>query len=130
MNTDLITAATTIVTGYVTRNLLDPDDVPVMVRKVADALATVGKIADDPVYVAMPQRAPAVPVEDSLADTYVVCLECGRTLTNLRRHLRAAHGLTPEQYRERWNLPGNYPIVAPAYSRRRREIARTELRKS
>lgn len=124
MNTDLINAATAIATGYVSRNLTDPDEIPELIERIAQALATVGRMPDDAIHVVRPLRDPAVPVAESVHDDYLVCLEDGRRLKALKRHLRNSFGLSPEQYRERWNLPADYPMTAPAHSRRRREIAR------
>lgn len=66
---------------------------------------------------------PAVPVEESVFDDYIVCLEDGRKLKMLKRHLRSAYNMTPEQYRDRWGLPSDYPMVAPNYARRRSSLA-------
>lgn len=123
MNTDLMNAATTIAAGYLSRNLTDPEDIPDVIERIARALATVGKMPDDAVHVAAPLRDPAVPVAESVHDDYLVCLEDGCKLKSLRRHLKTYFHLSPEQYRARWNLPSTYPMVAPAHSRRRREIA-------
>lgn len=125
MNTDLINAATAIATGYVSRNLTDPDEIPELIERIARALATVGTMPDDAVHVAAPLRDPAVPVAESVHDDHIVCLEDGCKLKSLKRHLKTYFGLSPEQYRKRWNLPATYPMVAPAHSRRRREIAQT-----
>jgi predicted transcriptional regulator len=65
-----------------------------------------------------------VPIAESIQDGYIVCLEDGRELKALKRYLRSHYGLSPDQYRKRWNLPDDYPMTAPAHSRRRREIAR------
>ncbi len=66
---------------------------------------------------------PSVPVEESVFDDYIVCLEDGRKLKMLKRHLRSAYNMTPEQYRDRWGLPSDYPMVAPNYARRRSSLA-------
>lgn len=67
---------------------------------------------------------PAVPVENSIHPDYIICLEDGRKLKMLKRHLKTAYNMSPEQYRERWNLPNNYPMVAPNYAKRRSSIAK------
>ncbi len=125
MNTEIINAATVIATGYVSRNPIESDEIPDLIARIAGALATVGQIPDDPVRILQPLRDPAVPIEDSVTDAYLVCLEDGRKCKFLKRHLRTRYNLSPEQYRERWGLPGEYPMTAPAHSRRRREIAET-----
>lgn len=71
-------------------------------------------------------REPAVPVDRSVTPEYLVCLEDGRRLKTLKRHLRAAYGLTPEAYRTRWGLPPDYPMVAPGYAKRRSSLARAQ----
>lgn len=71
-------------------------------------------------------REPAVPIERSVTPDYLVCLEDGRRLKTLKRHLRAAYGLTPEAYRARWSLPPDYPMVAPGYAKRRSSLARAQ----
>jgi predicted transcriptional regulator len=68
---------------------------------------------------------PKVPIAESIGDDCMICLEDGKRLKSLRRHLKAKYDLTPEQYRERWGLPADYPMVAPSYSRRRAELARS-----
>jgi len=124
MNTDLLNAATVIANGYLSRNLADPADVPGIIESIARALATVGQMPDDPVHVVAPLRDPAVPIEESVHDDHLVCLEDGARVKMLKRYIRIRFGLSPEQYRKRWNLPADYPMAAPAYIRRRREIAR------
>jgi predicted transcriptional regulator len=73
-----------------------------------------------------PPRDPAVPIERSITPDYLICLEDGRRLKTLKRHLRAAYGLTPEAYRARWGLPPDYPMVAPGYARRRSSLAKAQ----
>jgi predicted transcriptional regulator len=68
--------------------------------------------------------APAVPVRRSVHDEYIVCLEDGKKFKSLKRHLRAQYGMTPKEYREKWGLPGDYPMVAPNYARKRSQLAR------
>ena len=70
------------------------------------------------------QFVPAVPIDESVQDDYIVCLEDGMRFSMLKRHLAETYGMTPDQYRNKWGLPLNYPMTAPAYSRRRSEIAR------
>jgi predicted transcriptional regulator len=70
-------------------------------------------------------RKPAVPIRRSVHDDFVICLDCGAKAQMLRRHLRTAHGLTPDGYRQRWNLPASYAVVAPKYAARRSELAKS-----
>lgn len=124
MNTAMIDAATKIAAGYLSRNLVDPAEIPELIERIAGALASVGTMPDDAVHVARPLRDPAVPVAESVQEDYIVCLEDGCKLKSLKRHLRTHFHLSPEQYRERWDLPATYPMTAPAHSRRRRDIAK------
>lgn len=107
-----------IVSAYVGRNELPADALPDLIRTVYRGLSD----AHEPV--AAPTRMPAVPVEQSITDSHLICLEDGKPFQSLKRHLRTAFGLTPEQYRARWGLPDDYPMVSPAYARRRSELAR------
>ncbi|MDX9861230.1 MAG: MucR family transcriptional regulator [Rhodospirillales bacterium] len=123
MNTELINAATTIATGYLARNVVSPGEIADLIHHIAEALATVGEMPTDPVRILPPVCEPAVPIEESITDQFLICLEDGRRCKFLKRHLRTKYNLSPEQYRERWGLPDGYPMTAPAHSRRRREIA-------
>jgi predicted transcriptional regulator len=108
-----------IVTAHVSNNPVDSGDLPDLIGKVHEALSSAqSSEAGD----AGPGTAD-VPVSQSVGADHMICLVCGRKLVTLRRHLRTAHGLTPEQYRTRFALPGDYPITAPDYSERRRELA-------
>ena len=110
-----------IVTAYVARNELGVDGLVSLIDKTRSALSDIegGELPTGQVV-----QKPAVPIERSVKDQYLICLEDGRRLKTLRRHLHAAYGMTPEQYRAKWLLPPDYPMVAPAYSRQRSEFAR------
>ena len=112
--------ATTIVAAYVRRNQIGTDQIGALISTVHQALAGLGK----PEQQAAGPRTPAVPIRQSVRRDYVVCLECGWRGQTLRRHITAAHGLTAEEYRRRWNLPSEHPLVAPAYSERRSGLAK------
>lgn len=122
-NVNLAAATSAIVSSYLSRNPMPPEEVTAFIETVATAIATVGNIDTHPVRVVEPLCDPAVPVEESVQDDSITCLECGREFRSLRRHLGQTHGLTPEHYRARWGLPSNYPMVSPEYSRRRHAIA-------
>ncbi len=130
MSSDIISATANVVAGYAARNDTTPEILADLIPRVAAALESVGTLSavdeDDGepevVLVRLPGRAPAVPIEESVHDDHLVCLEDGQALTCLRRYLQSHYGLSPEQYRKRWGLPPDYPFTAPAYSRRRREI--------
>lgn len=110
-----------IVTAYVGKNEIGIDGLVFLIGNTQSALSGIdsGDVSPERVV-----QEPAVPIERSVRDQYLICLEDGRKLKTLRRHLHAAYGMTPEQYRAKWLLPPDYPMVAPAYSRQRSEFAR------
>lgn len=130
MNSDLMNAVSVVVTAYLARNDMDETLIPTLIREVAASLTEVGEMAgksDRHLVEASafsPHRVPAVPVEWSVYDDHLICLEDGARLKMLKRHLWAKYRMTVEQYKARWNLPADYPVVAPAYSRRRSDLAR------
>ena len=122
----LLPLVSEVVAAYVGNHDVAVDALPGLARTVYRALADASE-AEPPA----PMREPAVPVAESVTDTHIICLEDGKPFQSLKRHLRTAFGLTPEQYRTRWGLPDDYPMVAPAYARRRSELAkRAELGKN
>jgi predicted transcriptional regulator len=108
-----------IVSSYVRHNTIAAGDLPRVIAEVYRALAG----GEQPAPVQEPQR-PAVPMRRSVGPEEVVCLECGHRARTLRRHLHEAHGLSPDEYRARWGLAADYPLVAPGYSARRSAIAK------
>ena len=110
-----------IVTAYVEKNEIGVDGLISLINNTQSVLAEIegGEAPSRQVV-----QQPAVPIEQSVKDQYLICLEDGRKLKTLRRHLHAAYGMTPEQYRAKWLLSPDYPMVAPAYSRQRSEFAR------
>lgn len=115
-----LTAA--IVAAYVENNSVPAADLPSLINKVYDALAATAQPTAPPAAEEKPR--PAVPVRRSVTDDYVVCLEDGLQFKSLRRHLMTSHGMTPEQYRERWSLRSDYPMVAPGYAKKRAALAK------
>jgi predicted transcriptional regulator len=111
---------TEIVAAYVRRNQVASDHLGTLISTVHQALAGLGKQPPE----TGGERTPAVPIRRSVHPDYVVCLECGWRGLMVRRHLATGHGLTVEQYRARWNLPREHPMVAPAYSERRSSLAK------
>ena len=111
---------TEIVAAYVRPNKVASDQLATVISTVHEAFAGLGK----PVAEFDAQRTPAVPIRRSVHRDYVVCLECGWRGLMVRRHLATSHGLTVEQYRARWNLPREHPMVAPGYSERRSSLAK------
>ncbi|MEX0921143.1 MAG: MucR family transcriptional regulator [Rhodovibrionaceae bacterium] len=112
--------ATRIVSAYLGNHTLHHDEIPAVIRDVHGVLATLARGTAK--AAAAPQ--PAVPIQRSVTPDYLVCLEDGRKLKMLKRHLRSAYGLTPEQYRAKWGLGPDYPMVAPRYAKERSEFAK------
>jgi predicted transcriptional regulator len=110
----------TIAAAYVRRNQIGSDQLGTLISTVYQALVGLGKAATE----AEVERTPALPIRRSVHRDYVVCLECGWRGQMLRRHLDTGHGLSVDQYRARWNLPREHPIVAPGYSERRSGLAK------
>jgi len=108
-----------IVSAHVSNNSVSPDALPSLIQEVYKTLSGVGK---EPAQADRPQ--PAVPVKKSVFAEHIVCLEDGKKLKMLKRHLKTAYNLTPEQYRERWGLGADYPMVAPAYAKHRSSLAK------
>lgn len=120
INEMLITLTSDIVAAHVSNNSVGVDELPVLISNVFGALAGLGEAA--PVEEKLPE--PAVSVRSSIKPDYIVCLEDGKKLKMLKRHLMTHYNLTPEQYRARWNLPADYPMVAPNYAEKRRDLAK------
>ncbi|MDT9013405.1 MAG: hypothetical protein RL671_903 [Pseudomonadota bacterium] len=121
LNETLITLTSDIVAAHVSNNSVSVDDVPTLITKVYGALAELGQTAA-PVVEEAPK--PAVSIRASVKPDHIVCLEDGVKLKMLKRHLMTHYNMTPDQYRTRWNLPADYPMVAPDYAEKRRELAK------
>ena len=120
MSETLITLTSDIVAAHVSNNSVSVGDLPALITNVYGALAGLGQ----PVQVAEPAPEPAVSIRSSVKPDHIVCLEDGKKLKMLKRHLMTHYNMTPEQYRARWNLPADYPMVAPNYAEKRRELAK------
>jgi predicted transcriptional regulator len=119
MNTNILGLTAKIVAAQVSNNTASPSEVQSLIQEVYKALSEAGK---EP---AQPERPePAVPPAKSVFADYIICLEDGRKLKMLKRHLMAAYNLTPQQYRHRWGLPPSYPMVAPNYAHQRSALAK------
>ncbi|MBS0271433.1 MAG: MucR family transcriptional regulator [Proteobacteria bacterium] len=118
---ELTSLVAEIVAAYVSKNPLGSSEVPAFVQLVHRSL---GALSSGKTYLLSARSEPAVSVEESIHPDYIICLEDGRKLKMLKRHLKTAYNMTPEQYRERWSLPTNYPMVAPNYAKRRSSIAK------
>ncbi len=117
---DILKLVTEIVSAYVSKNPVAADELPAIIKNVH---ATLGSFAGRPDERVLP-RAPAVPVRKSVQADYIVCLEDGKRLKMLKRYLRSRYKLSPSQYRERWNLAPDYPMVAPNYAKKRSDFAK------
>lgn len=109
---------TEIVAAYVSSNTIAADQLPGLIGAVYTALTSTGSGP-----VANKDLVPAVPIKKSVYPDYIVCLEDGKKLKMLKRHLKSAYDMTPEQYRQRWGLPADYPMVAPSYAEQRSRLA-------
>ena len=109
-----------IVSAHVSNNSVSANDLPGLIQSVYASLAALGQ-APEPVA---GKLTPAVSVRASVKSDAIACLECGAKFKMLKRHLGTDHGMTPAEYRARWNLPADYPMVAPAYAEKRRELAK------
>ena len=117
----LVELTADIVSAYVSNNTVVPSDLREVIRNVHRALGSAAAKAAGPVK---EELTPAVPIKKSVTPDHIVCLEDGKRLKSLKRHLRAHHDLTPDAYRERWALPYDYPMVAPNYAEARSQMAR------
>jgi predicted transcriptional regulator len=118
---DLLKLASDIVAAYVSNNPIAISDVPGMIKSVHATLG--GLTSGGPADVQTTQK-PAVPVKKSVTPGYIVCLEDGKKLKMLKRYLRSRYGLSPEEYRAKWGLPADYPMVAPDYAQQRSDFAK------
>jgi predicted transcriptional regulator len=117
---ELLTMTANVVAAYVSNNTVTEGDLSKVIRGVYDTLASVGS----PGETVKERPAPAVSIKKSVTPDYVICLEDGKKLKMLKRHLKTSYDLTPDQYRERWGLPADYPMVAPNYAKQRSRLAR------
>jgi predicted transcriptional regulator len=118
---ELVEVTASLVAAYVGGNTIAAADVPALIRSVHKALASVGGAAEVAVETS---KEPAVSVRRSITPDYLICLEDGRKFKSLKRHLRTKYDMSPEQYRARWDLPKDYPMVAPNYAQARSDLAK------
>lgn len=116
-NEDLVALTTDITTAYLSRNAVAADDVANLIEGIHGALASAGQQQAE-------EYEPAVSVRASVKPDHLVCLECGAKQKMLKRHLQAAHGLSPDEYRQRYNLSATYPMVASNYAEVRSQLAK------
>lgn len=118
---DLIELSTEIVSAYVSHNAVNAGDLPKLIADVHGALRA---LSTNEAPLQVEELKPAVPVRKSVAADYIICLEDGKKFKSLKRHLRTHYNLSPEEYREKWGLPADYPMVAPNYSATRSKLAK------
>ncbi len=112
---------TEIVSAFLQNNKVRPEEIPALIAEVHSVLANLSETeAEGP----RTNKQPAVPVSESVHDEYLICLEDGKQLKMLKRYLRSNYNMTPEEYRTRWGLPQDYPMVAPNYAAQRSEFAK------
>ena len=119
-HTDLTALTSELVAAYVAKNSVPVGELPNLIRSVHRSLFRLGA---PPAVEAPP--VPAVPIRKSVTDEYIVSLEDGRKFKSLKRYLATSHGMTPAEYRAKWGLPPDYPMVAPAYAAKRSALAKT-----
>ena len=117
---DILALSADVVSSYVGNNSLQPQQVTEMLRAVFETMNDLtGPVEEEP-----EQLVPAVPIKKSITDDFIICLEDGKKLKMLKRHLMAAYNMTPDDYREKWGLKADYPMVAPNYAAKRQELAK------
>ncbi len=116
---EMLELTTEIVAAHVGNNVVPLADLPQLIQEVYRTLSGIGSDQEAP-----DRPRPVVPVKKSVTPDYIICLEDGKKLKMLKRHLKTAYNMTPEEYRERWGLPADYPMVAPNYARHRSNLAK------
>jgi len=117
-NDTLIVLTADISAAHVSNNSVAISDLPVLISNVHDSLVSISAKSD------VPEQEPAVPIKNSIKKDYIVCLEDGKKLKMLKRHLMTHYKMTPDDYRAKWGLPADYPMVAPSYAEVRRGLAK------
>lgn len=119
---DLVELTTDLVSAYVSNNPVPLADLPSLIEQVHQALSNL----ETGVKASPPEEkpVPAVPIKKSITPDYLICLENGKKFKSLKRHLSSQHGMTPDEYRAKWNLPADYPMVAPGYAAARSQLAK------
>jgi predicted transcriptional regulator len=111
-----------IVSAYVANNTVSSGDIPSLISDIHSALVRVS--AGQEIAVVLEPAKPAVSIKKSITNDYIICLEDGKKFKSLKRHLRTSYNMSPEQYREKWGLPQDYPMVAPNYAEARSQLAK------
>lgn len=117
---ELLTLTSSIFAAHVSHNSLPASELPQLLKDVHATLAAMSETKEE----VQPKLEPAVPIRKSVTPDFIICLDDGKKLKMLKRHLKTAYNMTPEEYRERWGLPSDYPMVAPNYAKQRSELAK------
>ncbi|WP_421791732.1 MucR family transcriptional regulator [Hyphobacterium sp.] len=117
---ELLRMTTDIVASFLTHNSVPAESIPELIRSVHSTMGDISGAVAKP----EPKAKPAVAISKSVTDDYIVCLEDGKKLKMLKRYLRSQYDMSPDDYRRKWGLPADYPMVAPAYSRKRSAFAK------
>jgi predicted transcriptional regulator len=120
-HSQLVEMTADIVSAYVSANTISPHELPVLIDTVFAALRDVAVRGE---VVPQQELTPAVPLKKSIGPDYIICLEDGKKFKSLKRHLRTRYGMSPEEYRTKWGLPHDYPMVAPNYAKARSDLAK------
>ncbi|MEH6547007.1 MAG: MucR family transcriptional regulator [Sneathiella sp.] len=116
---ELLALTTDIVTSHLSRNSIDSTEIPILIKDIYSTLSTISDTEPE-----MDKPQPAVSIRKSIHPDYIVCLEDGKKLKMLKRHLKTSYDMSPDDYRQRWGLPADYPMVAPNYALQRRDLAK------
>ena len=121
MDAELITLTSQIVSAFVSKNSVQASDLPALINNVYQSLKSLNQ--PQAAIEAAAELKPAVSVKKSVTPEYIICLEDGKKLKMLKRHLSSSYGMTPDEYRAKWGLPADYPMVAPNYAKQRSDLA-------
>jgi predicted transcriptional regulator len=120
-NHEILSLTTDIVSAHLSNNQMPADEIPALITKIYRTLVNVNGESSG---VSSERPQPAVPIKRSVTPEYIICLEDGKKLKMLKRHLKTAYDMSPEEYRDRWGLPADYPMVAPSYANQRSRLAK------
>lgn len=118
---EIVAMTVEIVSAYVGANEIQPQEISALIESVAGSLTSISNKGEGG---GGQELVPAVPIKRSVQPDYIICLEDGKKFKSLRRHLRTKYNMTPEEYRSKWSLPADYPMVAPNYAAARSELAK------
>lgn len=123
-HSEILSYTAEIVASHLSHNTVAAPEIPALIERVYKTLSGLGSEPSKIANTIGERPQPAVPIRKSVQPDYIICLEDGKKLKMLKRHLKTAYNMTPEQYRERWGLPHDYPMVAPSYTKQRSKLAK------